>query len=384
MKIAFVSNFYNHHQKPFSDAMYELLSGEYTFIQMSEMSSERKEMGWGLTCPPYVVDYYSNKEMANAIINTADVVICSNGYECLMRQRYLNSKLVFIYGERIYKSGVDFLRLIKHAFVNYSRFGHYRNCYCLCSSAFASYDWSRSLSFRNKCLKWGYFPAFIKYMDLSPLMQKKSNNQISILFVSRQIELKHPELPVAVLKKLHDEGIKAHLTMIGDGPLLYKTVQNVCAQGLKDHVEIVKSVTPEEVRSYMEKANIFLFTSDKNEGWGAVLNEAMNSACAVVASSEIGSVPFLIDDGKNGFIYEGGNFDDIYMKTKALATNQELREKMGIAAYSSIEKEWNAEIATKRFIGICENLLKKMPLSVYETGPCSQAEIIKDGWYKKR
>lgn len=47
-----------------------------------------------------------------------------------------------------------------------------------------------------------------------------------------------------------------------------------------------------EVRSYMEKADIYLFTSDFNEGWGAVLNESMNSGCAVVASHAIGSVPF--------------------------------------------------------------------------------------------
>ena len=49
----------------------------------------------------------------------------------------------------------------------------------------------------------------------------------------------------------------------------------------------------------MEKSEIFLFTSDKGEGWGAVLNESMNSACAVVASHAIGSVPFLLKDGEN-------------------------------------------------------------------------------------
>ena len=36
----------------------------------------------------------------------------------------------------------------------------------------------------------------------------------------------------------------------------------------------------------MEKADIFLFTSDRREGWGAVANEAMNSACALVVSGK--------------------------------------------------------------------------------------------------
>jgi glycosyltransferase involved in cell wall biosynthesis len=45
---------------------------------------------------------------------------------------------------------------------------------------------------------------------------------------------------------------------------------------------------------------VFIFTSDRNEGWGAVLNEAMGSGCAVVAADLIGSVPYLIEHKKMG------------------------------------------------------------------------------------
>ena len=36
------------------------------------------------------------------------------------------------------------------------------------------------------------------------------------------------------------------------------------------------------------------------EGWGAVVNEAMNSGCAVVADHMIGAAPWLIRQGENG------------------------------------------------------------------------------------
>ena len=49
---------------------------------------------------------------------------------------------------------------------------------------------------------------------------------------------------------------------------------------LDDCVSMLGAMSPEKVRDYMEAADIFLFTSDFNEGWGAVLNEAMNSSCA--------------------------------------------------------------------------------------------------------
>ena len=48
----------------------------------------------------------------------------------------------------------------------------------------------------------------------------------------------------------------------------------------------------------MEKSHIHLFTSNHLEGWGAVVNEAMNSGCAVVANREAGAVPYLIEHGK--------------------------------------------------------------------------------------
>lgn len=61
---------------------------------------------------------------------------------------------------------------------------------------------------------------------------------------------------------------------------------------LNDYVTFTGPVQSDKVRGFMERAGIFLFTSDRQEGWGAVLNESMNSGCAVVASHAIGSVPF--------------------------------------------------------------------------------------------
>ena len=44
MRITMVSNYINHHQLPFSDAMYELC-GEYCFVQTMPMEQKRIDMG---------------------------------------------------------------------------------------------------------------------------------------------------------------------------------------------------------------------------------------------------------------------------------------------------------------------------------------------------
>ena len=100
-----------------------------------------------------------------------------------------------------------------------------------------------------------------------------------------------------------------------------KLSKMIIDEGLSNNVKILGSMSPEKVREYMEQSEIFLFTSDREEGWGAVLNEAMNSACAVVASDAAGSTNFLVVDGENGFLYKSGDIDDLYYKVKLLNCN---------------------------------------------------------------
>ena len=45
MTITFVSNYINHHQIPFSNAMYAQSGEDYCFIQTEPMEEERRNMG---------------------------------------------------------------------------------------------------------------------------------------------------------------------------------------------------------------------------------------------------------------------------------------------------------------------------------------------------
>jgi len=132
----------------------------------------------------------------------------------------------------------------------------------------------------------------------------------------------------------------------------------------------------------MEKADIFLFTSDYNEGWGAVLNESMNSGCAVVASHAIGSVPFLIRDNKNGLIYRNGDNEDLFQKVKYLIENPKERERIGRNAYFTLKELWNADLAAERFLSLVEDLMHQNKSTRFSDGPCSPAKRITNWWYK--
>ena len=71
MKITMISNYINHHQIPFSNALYENLGENYHFIQTEPMEEERIQMGWGVEAEkiPYVVFLDKQLELCKQLID---------------------------------------------------------------------------------------------------------------------------------------------------------------------------------------------------------------------------------------------------------------------------------------------------------------------------
>lgn len=388
MKVVFISNSFNHHQKPFSDAMYRIIGDEFYFIETRPIRKERLDMGWGQEeKPSYVKQNYINEDMKRSCqewIDAADVVIHANGSAPneLIRNRIKKGKLVFIYSERVYKAGCPYHKLLWHTFLNFRRGYMCKNTYLLCASAYSVIDFTKTLSFMGKMYKWGYFPQLKKYDVDILLSEKKQKEKVSILWAGRFLKWKHPEVPVLVAERLRQDGYDFDLNIIGNGELDAYIRHMVMEKELGHHVHFLGTMLPEQVRAHMESADIFLFTSDFNEGWGAVLNEAMNSACAVVASHAIGAAPFLIKDGENGYLCQNADLDAIYDRVISLTNQPKLREKLGRGAYRTITECWNASIAAERFVRLAEDLLSGKKLTEYAEGPCSRAMYLSNGWYK--
>lgn len=247
--------------------------------------------------------------------------------------------------------------------------------YLLCASAYTAYDMQLFGAYPQKKYKWGYFPKVKKY-DIERLIEnKRKNGKIVILWAGRFLKWKHPEVAIKVAKLLKQHGYKFKLILIGDGELKENLVTYVNQNQLQDVIDFTGFMNPDEVRKHMEKADIFLFTSDYNEGWGAVLNEAMNSGCAVVASHAIGSVPFLIKHKINGMIYKNGDTEELLNMVMQLSDNDKMRENLGRQAYSTLVEEWNAENATNNFLQLTQAILSGEEIEI-SCGPCSIAKTV--------
>ena len=126
----------------------------------------------------------------------------------------------------------------------------------------------------------------------------------------------------------------------------------------------------------MQKSNIFIFTSDRNEGWGVVLNEAMSCGCAVIAGNEIGSVPYLLEHRKNGLMFKSNHLDSLLEQTENLINDTALRNQLTKNAYLTMVNDWNPTNAATRLILLAQSILEGKQL-FFEKGPCSLAEKTK-------
>lgn len=381
MTITFFSNFLNDHQLPFCQAMIDEIGADnFRFVAFRKIDPERVAMGFVdmNEIYPFVVKAYNGGESlkeANNLMLYSDVVIIGSENGMPVDKRIKEGKLTFRYNERLLKRG-DWLLLDPRVQMSiYNRFGKYRSSryplYVLCASAYTARDLSLCCFPKKKCLTWGYFPEVKEYEVVEEIIKnKEANPTISILWAGRFIDWKHPEMPIKIAKRLKADNIPFHLDMIGIGDM-YNSINNlVSKEELSDCVSLLGAMPPADVRSHMEKANVYLFTSDKGEGWGAVLNESMNSACVVIADDSIGSVPFMLRDGINGFSYHNGNIDELYSKLLCVVKDKGLRHRISLEAYRSMIEDWNAKVAAKRLLELIDNYKGSLTTTV-EFGPCS-------------
>ena len=257
--------------------------------------------------------------------------------------------------------------------------GRKSNFYLLCASGYTAIDTANIFAFNNHRFKWGHF---IEVAYPEGRKQKVDDGRLHLLWAGRFLELKHPDYPIRIANTLKQKNISFVLDIIGSGEQEVNMRKLISDFKLEDHVVIHGTMRPTEVRQYMEKADIYMFTSDFNEGWGAVLGESMVSGCAVVTSHGIGATPFLVQHDVNGLVYETANYGSFERNVLKLINSKELRTRLSKRAIETMLKIWNPKVGAERFYSLAENILTHGVPIFYDQGPISKAEVLHNNWFK--
>lgn len=377
MTFVFVSNYINHHQIPLCEALYQELGEDYTFIQTMPMEQERVDMGWSVDVRslPYVQCLYEAEYDCLKKIAESDVVMFGwTGREDLADSRLRSGKVTLRVSERIYREGQWKVVSPRGLAAKYREHIRYRrqNVCMLCAGAYAASDFHLIGAYPDKLFRWGYFTALRTYGEEQFAHMKPCDGTLHIVWAGRFIPLKHPEYMVRLAEALRDKGYRFCIHMLGDGELEPQIRQEVENKGLTEHFLFYGYTAPEQVRDVMEKCHIHIFTSNYLEGWGAVVNEGMNSGCVEVVNAQVGAAPYLIRHGDNGLVYPDDRYDKMEELVIDLFDHWEERGGMGRKAYETIRDVWNAEHAAKELLRFSDRLLLGEIVPA-EDGPLSVA-----------
>lgn len=380
----------NHYQITISDELYRLTHGEYYFVETTKLpESFKKNSGFIDFERDYVIRAWTDKseyQKAIKLAREADVVIGSDGRGNIpfIKDRLKNRKLTFDCSERLLKKGCINMFSLANIITQfyYHLFFYNKPYYKLCSSAYCANDLYRMHSFKGRCYKYGYFPK-IEDIDVNEILDAKRNHKhIKIIWCARFIKWKHPELAILLGKELKKRYYDFEINMIGTGYLWHEMDEMIKSEGLEDYVRLTGAISNSQVLNMMREHDLFLFTSDRNEGWGVVLNEAMGQACCPIASNQIGATQFLLEHKKNGMIYKSCDLVSLVDSVTYLMNNPDKRISMSKSAYKQVKELWCPEVAAERLYKLMESLLTNHAVS-FCNGPLSLAiPVNADEFYK--
>lgn len=377
MNIAFYTNFINHHQVLLADELYQLSGGQYRFVETMPMFDWLKSGGYDdFSSRPYVLQAWkddASKKKAEELCVNADVAIF--GADSLDYQiiRAKTGKLSFEASERWLKKGILNLlspRLLRNMWYYHTLFRK-KPVYKLCSSAYAAGDQYKMFSFKDRCYKWGYFTRVDDY-DIEASLDNRQATEFRLMWCARFLKWKHPEMAIKLAARLKAKGYTFTLDMYGSGVELERMQLLARQLDVTDVVRFCGNLPNDQILEQMRCHDIFLFTSDRNEGWGAVANEAMSNGCVLVGSDAIGSVPFLVKDGENGCVFKSCDLDSLMNKVEYLLNNRTEIRRLAVNGYLTMKTVWSPENAARNLMTLIDDLRNGRDTSVAD-GPCSKA-----------
>lgn len=153
--------------------------------------------------------------------------------------------------------------------------------------------------------------------------QELSGEGVRLVSVGRLVERKGYKYLLEAMTKLP---VNVNLRIIGDGPQKEELGSLAKKLDISERVKLLGFVSEEE--KYRELANSDLYVlSSLHEGFGIVLQEAMEVGLPIVATNWGGQTDFLAD-GENALLVPPGDPEALVTAIKKLLDNQELMRKM--------------------------------------------------------
>ena len=161
------------------------------------------------------------------------------------------------------------------------------------------------------------------------------------------------------------------LRVVGDGNQRQDWQELARTSRIADRVEFVGTVGHERMPEVYRAADVLILPSSY-EGWGAVVNEAMEHGLATVVSDGAGCASTLVEHGVSGFVFKSGDEDALAGHLRTLAGDRDLCQAMRHAARNRI-KNFRPDAAAERAAALFRGLSGHDAMPEYEGGWCARS-----------
>lgn len=178
--------------------------------------------------------------------------------------------------------------------------------------------------------------------------------------ISRYDKWKDPKGALEVYRKLRDKGVDCQFVMVGgmatddpEGQKVYRGVEEK-AKGMEDVNLIVDA--PDILVNAVQSASDAVLQMSKKEGFGLTVTEALWKRSPVIATN-VGGLQLQVEDGKNGYLVEPGDYEDAAEKAAKLLSDETKRKKMGETARKTVRDEFLITGLIENWIDVYRDLL---------------------------
>ena len=183
------------------------------------------------------------------------------------------------------------------------------------------------------------------------------NDKNIILFVGGLIPRKGINYLIDAMKYVKSDSV---LLIVGGElqghPGVKKALeQQVKELGLEKRVLFLGQLNRQDLEMAYLAADLFVLPS-LSEVFGLVILEAMSYGRCVIASNVLGP-SVIIQNNKNGILFEVGNSLELAEKIDYLLVNEGLREKIGAAARKEIKKKYNWDVTFNKILEMYKEVI---------------------------
>lgn len=181
------------------------------------------------------------------------------------------------------------------------------------------------------------------YCVESPSLQvfSEEGDKFRFVYVGSLIKLKNVILLLKSIANINAQGdMNFSLDLIGDGPEYKSLSKYVDNRGLNNKISFLGKLSMKEVRNRLSKYDVLILPSIR-DGWGAVINEGLQSGLFIISSDNCGAKT-LVENSSRGIVFKNR---DLKSLTNALHYCIENIEQ--IRANKDIRIKWSEKISGK-------------------------------------